>query len=72
MAGFAGGEADAGEAVDAASAEPVAGASQCDYVSVVDDAVDHRGGDGLVSEHVSPTGERGVAGEYEGRVFVAG
>jgi hypothetical protein len=39
---------------------------------VVDDAVDHRGGDCLVSEHAAPAGERQVAGEDQGGVFVAG
>jgi site-specific DNA recombinase len=41
-------------------------------VGVVDDAVDHGGGDGLVAEHGSPAGEGQVAGEHEGGVFVAG
>ena len=41
---------DAGETVDSASAEPVAGAFQGEEIGVVDDAVDHRGGDCLVSE----------------------
>ncbi|GAA4891777.1 hypothetical protein GCM10025789_05930 [Tessaracoccus lubricantis] len=41
-------------------------------VGVVDDPVDHRGGDNLVSEHSSPAGEREVRGEDQGGVFVAG
>ncbi len=41
-------------------------------VGVVDDAVDHRGGDGLVSEDAAPAGERQVAGEDQRGVFVAG
>jgi len=45
---------DAGEAVDAAVAEPVAGAFEGEDVGVVDDAVDHGGGDGLVSEDGAP------------------
>jgi hypothetical protein len=47
---FGCGGADAGEAVDASSAESVAGAFEGEDVGVVDDAVDHRGGDGLVAE----------------------
>ena len=46
--------ADAGEAVDASSAEAVARSFEREDVGVVNDAVDHRGGDGLVSEDASP------------------
>ena len=49
---------DAEEAVDAAVAKPVAGAFESENVGVVDDPVDHRGGDGLVAEHGAPAGER--------------
>jgi hypothetical protein len=35
---------DAGQAVDVAAAEPVAGAFEGEDVGVVDDPVDHRGG----------------------------
>ena len=45
------------------SAESVAGAFEGEYVGVVDDAVDHRGGDCLISEHAAPAGERQVRGE---------
>jgi hypothetical protein len=38
----------------------------------VDDAVDHRGGDGLVAEDAAPAAERQVAGQDERCVFVAG
>ena len=38
---------------------------------MVDDAVDHRGGDGLVAEHTAPAAEGQVAGEDERGVFVA-
>lgn len=44
---------DAGQAVDAAAAEPAVDAFQREDVGVVDDPVDHRGGDGLVPEHTS-------------------
>lgn len=43
-----------------------------DDFGVVDDTVDHRGGDDLVSEDVSPAGEGQVAGQDQGGVFVAG
>ncbi len=62
---------DAGQSVDAAVAESVAGALQGEDVGVVDDAVDHRGGDGLVAEHTAPAAEGQVAGEDERGVFVA-
>ena len=62
---------DAGQAVDASAAESVAGAFEGEDVGVVDDPVDHGCGDGLVSEDASPAGERQVAGEDEGCVFVA-
>ena len=38
----------------------------------MDDAVDHRGGDGLVAEDAAPAGERQVAGQDQRGVFVAG
>ena len=41
--------------------EPVAVAFEADHVGVVDDAVDHRGGDGEVAEDVAPAGEGQVA-----------
>lgn len=62
----------AGEAVDASSSEPVAGAFDGDDFGVVNDAVDHRCGDDLVSEHGPPAGEWQVRGEHERSVFVAG
>jgi hypothetical protein len=66
------GGADAGEAVDAFAAEPVAGAFEGEDVGVVDDAVDHGGSDGLVAEDPAPAAERQVAGEDQRRVLVAG
>ena len=38
----------------------------------MDDAVDHRGGDGLVAEHAAPAAERQVGGQDEGGVLIAG
>ena len=62
---------DAGQAVDAASAEPVAGAFEGENVGVVNDAVDHGGGDGLVAEDAAPAGKRQVAGEDQRGVLVS-
>jgi hypothetical protein len=39
---------------------------------VVDDAVDHRGGDDVIAEHISPAGERQVAAEDKRGVLVSG
>jgi hypothetical protein len=52
--GLACGGADAGEAVDSSATEPVAGSFEGEDVGVVDDAVDHGGGDGLVAEDLAP------------------
>src|SRR5690606_18338968 len=54
---------DAGTGVDAAVAESVAGAFEGQDVGVVDDPVDHRGGDGLVAEDATPPAERQVRGQ---------
>ena len=72
LSGVVAGGADAGQGVDASVAEPVAGSFEGEDVGVVDDAVDHGGGDDLVSEHASPAAEGQVAGQYQGGVFVAG
>jgi len=37
--------------------EPVAGAFEADHLGMVNDAVDHRGGDGEVAEDIAPAGE---------------
>ena len=52
--------------------ESVAVAFEADDVGVVNDAVDHGGGDGEVSEYVTPASKRQVARHDQGRVFVAG
>ncbi len=52
--------------------ESVAGALEADHVGVVDDAVDHCGGDGEVAEDVAPAGEWQVARHDQRGVFVAG
>jgi hypothetical protein len=69
--GFGGGS-DAGKAVDSSAAEAVAGTFEGEDVGVVNDSVDHGGGDGLVSDDAGPAGERQVAGEHQRGVFVAG
>lgn len=38
---------------------------------MVHDAVDHRGGNDLVAEHVTPPGERQVRGQNQGGMLVA-
>src|SRR4051812_35916422 len=62
---------DAGEGVDATVAEPVAGAFEGQDVGVVNDAVDHRGGDGLVAEDAAPAAEGQVGGQDQRGVLVA-
>ena len=52
--------------------EAITVAFEADDVGVVNDPVDHRGGDGEVAEDVAPAGEWQVAGHDQGRVFVAG
>ena len=49
---------DGGQRVDSGVAEPVAAALEGDDFGVVDDAVDHRGGDDLVAE-TSPQRAKG-------------
>ena len=49
--GLVGAGSDAGQGVDAVVAEPVARALQSENIGVVNDAVDHHGGDGLVAEY---------------------
>ena len=52
--------------------QPVGRALERDDFGVVDDAVDHGGRDGLVSEDLSPTTEGQVAGQDDRAVLVAG
>jgi hypothetical protein len=51
--------------------ESVGVAFEGDDVDVVDESVDHRGGDGVVSEDFAPSG-RTLAGHDQGCSFVAG
>jgi len=39
---------------------------------VVDESVDHRGGDDLVAEDLAPAAEGQVAGDHDRALFVAG
>ena len=39
---------------------------------MVDEPVDHRGGDDLVAEHLAPAAERLVAGDDQAVVFLSG
>ncbi len=61
-----------GQRVDPGVAEPVAAALEGDDLGVVDDAIDHRRGDDLVTEHVAPASEGQVAGQDQRGVLVAG
>ena len=58
---------DARKAVDAPSAEAVAGAFEGEDVGVVDDAVDHGCGDDVVTEDLTPAAEDFVAGDDQTR-----
>lgn len=52
--------------------EPVGVALDGDDVGVVDEAVDHGGGDGVVAEDLAPAAEWLVAGDDDGGPLVAG
>jgi hypothetical protein len=52
--------------------EAVAVSLQVDDLGVVDEAVDHRGCDYVVAEHLAPAAERFVAGHDETGPFVSG
>ena len=66
--GLAGGWA----AAEVAVAEPVAVALEREDLGVVDEPVDHRGGDDLVAEDLAPAGEGLVAGDDQRGALVAG
>src|SRR5207248_7928920 len=65
--GVAGGWA----AAEVAVAEPVAVALEAEDFGVVDEPVDHGGGDGLVAEDLAPGGEGLVAGDDQAGALVA-
>jgi hypothetical protein len=56
--------------VDSGVVESISGAFEGQDVGV-HDAVDHRGSDDLVAEHVAPAGEGQVRGQDQRGVFVA-
>ena len=66
--GLAGGWA----AAEVAVAEAVAVALEAEDFGVVDEPVDHGGGDDFVAEDLTPAGERFVAGDDQAGAFVAG
>ncbi len=61
-----------GDAAEVSVFEPVGVAFEGDDVGVVDEAVDHGGGDDVVSEHFAPASEGLVAGDDHRGAFVAG
>jgi hypothetical protein len=58
-------------AAEVAVAEPVAVALEAENFGVVDEPVDHGGGDDLVAEDLVPAGEGLVAGDDQRRAPVA-
>jgi hypothetical protein len=64
--------AGGGDAAEVAVLEPVAVAFEADDVGVVDETVDHGGGDGVVAEDLAPAAERGVGGDVDAGGLVAG
>ena len=60
------------DAAEVAVLEPVGVAFEGDDLGVVDEAVDHCGGDDVVAEDLAPAAERLVAGDDQAGSFVAG
>ena len=63
---------DGGDAAEVSVFESVAVAFEGDDFGVVDEPVDHGGGDHVVAEHFAPPAKRFVAGDYQAGAFVAG
>ena len=61
-----------GDAAEVSVFEPVAVAFEGDDLGVVDEPVDHGGGDDVVAEDLAPAAERLVAGDDEAGSLVAG
>ena len=61
-----------GDAAEVAVFEPVAVAFEGDDFGVVDEAVDHGGGDDVVAEDLAPAAEGLVGGDDQRGAFVAG
>ena len=68
--GFCGGGRDSAE-LPSTSAHAIGVAFQGVDVGVVDEAVDHRGGYGLVAEDLAPASEGFVARDDDGCVFAS-
>ena len=64
--------AGGGDAAEVAVLEAVAVAFEADDVGVVDEAVDHGGGDGVVAEDLAPGAEGLVGGDDDAGGLVAG
>jgi hypothetical protein len=60
-----------GDAAEVFVFEPVAVSFECDDVGVVDEAVDHGGGDGVVAEDLAPPPEGLVGRDDEAGSLVA-
>lgn len=61
-----------GSAADVAVLEAVGRAFDAEEVGVVDEKLDHGGGDGVIAEYFAPPAEGVVGGRYGGGSFVAG
>jgi hypothetical protein len=60
-----------GDSAEVSVLEPVAVAFEGDNVGVVDESVDHGGGDDIVAEHLSPAAELLVGGDDQAGVLVS-
>ena len=61
-----------GEPSEVAVLEMVAVAFHGDDVGVVDEAVDHRGGDDIVAEHLAPAAGLLIGGDDQAGVLITG
>ena len=60
-----------GDPSKVAALEPIAVAFKIDDLSVMDQTIDHRGGDGVITEHFTPPGERLVRTHDQARPFIS-
>src|SRR5258708_4230162 len=61
-----------GDAAQVTALEPVGIAFERDYLGVVDEPVDHRGGDHVVAEYLAPPAERLIAGHDQAGPLIPG
>src|SRR5258708_22014062 len=61
-----------GDAAQVTVLEPVGIAFERDYLGVVDEPVDHRGGDHVVAEYLAPPAERLIAGHDQAGPLIPG